>query len=68
MEVEPKLSEQVDAVTRALLVIVMDSRSRKWLRFHDPKALEQAIRALVPVLRAIPGREDVVRMLEGWRP
>jgi hypothetical protein len=33
-------------VTSALAVMVLDPKIREWLRLHDPKALEQAIRAL----------------------
>ena len=35
-----------DDLTRALLVIVLDAKTRAYLRANDPKAFEQCLRAL----------------------
>jgi hypothetical protein len=41
-------------VTSALAVMVLDPTIRAWLKDHDPKALEQAIRALQGVDFPLP--------------
>lgn len=45
MPANPKFSKQVSA----LAVIVLDRRSRQWLRENDPMAFRQAVEALSEV-------------------
>ena len=38
--------EELDKIERALLVIVLNTETREWLKAHDPKALNFAFDAL----------------------
>jgi hypothetical protein len=45
---------ETNAVVRALAVMVCDRNHRAWLKAHDPKALEQAQKALREIGYHIP--------------
>ena len=45
---EPKKECKGKAAARALAVIILDLRSHLWLEINEPKALEQAKKALEP--------------------
>lgn len=42
----PASENSTEAITRALQVLVLDRQTRAYLREHDPKALQQAAKAL----------------------